>query len=130
MKNERKYNKMNTKEKFIQMWVASVDIEADSGYNFMDLIDCSDHNEVLPKYIGAWANVIIQSPTINEALDLLEIGLNEKNFRIKFIDKIENLYSLIEENNINVDMIKEAEWLYSSKYSFVISDKLWPYVND
>ena len=121
---------MNTKEKFKQMWVASVDIEAVSGYNFMDLIDCSDHHEVLPKYIGAWANVIIQSATINEALDLLEIGLNEKNFRIKFIDKIENMYSLIEENDINVDMIKEAEWLYSSKYSFVISDKLWPYVND
>ena len=120
-----------TKIEFKQIWVASVDIEADSGYDFMNLIDCSDfNNEVLPKYIGAWANVIIQSPTINEALDLLEIGLNEKNFRIKFIDKIENLYSLIEENNINVDMIKEAEWLYSSKYSFVISDKLWPYVND
>ena len=89
-----------TKIEFKQIWVASVDIEADSGYDFMNLIDCSDHHEVLPKYIGAWANVIIQSPTINEALDLLEIGLNEKNFRIKFIDKIENLYSLIEENNI------------------------------
>ena len=121
---------MNTKGKFIQMWVASVDIEADSGYNFMDLIDCSDHNEVLPKYIGAWANVIIQSATINEALDLLEIGLNEKNFRIKFIDKIENMYSLIEDDDVNEDIIKEAEWLYSSKYCFVISDRLWPYVND
>ena len=112
------------------MWVASVDIEADSGYNFMDLIDCSVHNEVLPKYIGAWANVIIQSATINEALDLLEIGLNEKNFRIKFIDKIENMYSLIEDDDVNEDIIKEAEWLYSSKYCFVISDRLWPYVND
>ena len=112
------------------MWVASVDIKADSGYNFMDLIDCSDHNEVLPKYIGAWANVIIQSATINEALDLLEIGLNEKNFRIKFIDKIENMYSLIEDDDVNEDIIKEAEWLYSSKYCFVISDRLWPYVND
>lgn len=121
---------MKTKKKFKQIWVATVDIEAISGYDFMDLIDFSEHNEVLPRYIGAWANVIIQSASIKEALNLLEIGMNEKNFRIKFIDKIENMYSLIEENDINVDMIKEAEWLYSSHYSFMISDKLWPYVND
>ena len=68
-----------TKIEFKQIWVASVDIEADSGYDFMNLIDCSDfNNEALPNYIGAWANVIIQSATINEALSLLEIGLKEK----------------------------------------------------
>ena len=121
---------MKTENKFKQIWVASVDIESVAGYDFMELIDCSDHDEVLPKYIGAWANVIIQSATINEALNLLEIGLKEKNFRIKFIDKIENLYSLIEDNDINEDIIKEAEWLYSSQFKFMISDKLWPYVND
>ena len=120
-----------TKIEFKQIWVASVDIEADSGYDFMNLIDCSDfNNEALPNYIGAWANVIIQSATINEALSLLEIGLKEKNLKIKFIDKIENTYSLIEDNDVNVDIIKEAEWLYSSQYRFMISDKLWPYVND
>ena len=121
---------MRTENKYKQIWVASVDIEAVPGYDFMELIDYSDHNEVLPKYIGAWANVIIQSATINEALILLERGLNEKSFNIKFIDKIENLYSLIEDNDINEEIIKEAEWLYSSQYRFMISDKLWPYVND
>lgn len=69
----------------------------------------------------------MQSETINEALILLEMGLSEKNFIVKFIDKIENLYSLVEDNDVNIDIIKEAEWLYSSKYRFMISDKLWPY---
>lgn len=118
---------MRTKKIFKQLWVASVDIEAMPNYDFMELIDRSDCNEALPKYIGAWANVIIQAPTIKEALFLIEIGLNEKNFKIRFIDKIENLYSLVEDNEINIDMIKEAEWLYKSQYSFMISDKLWPY---
>ena len=89
---------MRTKKIFKQLWVASVDIEAMPNYDFMELIDRSDCNEALPKYIGAWANVIIQAPTIKEALFLIEIGLNE-----------------------------EAEWLYKSQYSFMISDKLWPY---
>ena len=40
------------------------------------------------------------------------------------------MYSLVEDDDINIDMIKEAEWLLSSQYSFMISDKLWPYVND
>ena len=97
---------MRTKKIFKQLWVASVDIEAMPNYDFI---------------------VIIQAPTIKEALFLIEIGLNEKNFKIRFIDKIENLYSLVEDNEINIDMIKEAEWLYKSQYSFMISDKLWPY---
>ena len=121
---------MKSKQKYKQIWIVSVDIEAISGYDFMELIDRSDCNEALPKYIGAWANVIIKSATINEALNLLEIGLKEKNFKIRFIDKIENMYSLVEDDDINIDMIKEAEWLLSSQYCFMISDKLWPYVND
>jgi hypothetical protein len=120
---------MKTKKIFKQLWVASVDIEAMPNYDFMELIDRSDCNEALPKYIGAWANVIIQAPTIKEALSLIEIGLNEKKFKIRFIDKIESLYSLVEDDEINIDMIKEAEWLYKSQYSFMISDKLWPYVD-
>jgi len=72
----------------------------------------------------------LQSETIKEALNLIEQGLSEKNFIVKFIDKIENLYFLVEDNDVNVDIIKEAEWLYSSKFRFMISDKLWPYLND
>ena len=56
---------MKSKQKYKQIWIVSVDIEAVSGYDFMELIDCSDCNEALPKYIGAWANVIIKSATIN-----------------------------------------------------------------
>ena len=110
---------MKTKKIFKQLWVASVDIEAMPNYDFMELIDRSDCK----------ANVIIQAPTIKEALSLIEIGLNEKKFKIRFIDKIESLYSLVEDDEINIDMIKEAEWLYKSQYSFMISDKLWPYVD-
>ena len=94
---------MRTKKKFKKLWIASVDIEAAPGYEFNDLIDCSECNETLPAYNGAWANVILQS---------------------------ENLYFLVEDNDVNVDIIKEAEWLYSSKFRFMISDKLWPYLND
>ena len=99
---------MKTKKIFKQLWVASVDIEAMPNYDFMELIDRSD---------------------CKEALSLIEIGLNEKKFKIRFIDKIESLYSLVEDDEINIDMIKEAEWLYKSQYSFMISDKLWPYVD-
>lgn len=121
---------MKTKKKFKKLWIASVDIEAAPGYEFNDLIDCSECNETLPAYNGAWANVILQSETIKEALNLIEQGLSEKNFIVKFIDKIENLYFLVEDNDVNVEIIKEAEWLYSSKFRFMISDKLWPYLND
>lgn len=103
---------MKTKKKFKQLWIVSVAVEAFPGYEFNDLIDCSDCNETLPVYIGAWANVIIQSLTIHEGLSILECGLKEKKLKVKFIDKIENMYSLIENNELNVDVIKEAEWLY------------------
>lgn len=118
---------MKVKKKYKQLWIASVDIEAAPEYEFNDLVDCSECDNTLPAYTGAWANIILQSETINEALILLEMGLSEKNFIVKFIDKIENLYSLVEDNDVNIDIIKEAEWLYSSKYRFMISDKLWPY---
>ena len=129
-RSTKRNKKMRTKKKFKKLWIASVDIEAAPGYEFNDLIDCSECNETLPAYNGAWANVILQSETIKEALNLIEQGLSEKNFIVKFIDKIENLYFLVEDNDVNVDIIKEAEWLYSSKFRFMISDKLWPYLNN
>ena len=67
---------MRTKKKFKKLWIASVDIEAAPGYEFNDLIDCSECNETLPSYNGAWANVILQSETIKEALNLIEQGLS------------------------------------------------------
>lgn len=120
---------MRAKTKYKQLWIASVDIEASPGYKFNDLVDCSELMTPLPSYDGAWANVILHAETINEAINLVEKGLSEKNFSIKFIDKIENLYSLVEDENINIDLVREAEWLYSSKYSFMISDQLWPYLD-
>jgi len=102
-----------TKELFKELWIVSVDIEAMPGFEFNELIDSNDCNAPLPKYIGAWANVIIQSENINEVINILEIGLKEKNFSIKFVDKVENMYSLVENNEVNVDTIEEAKWLYS-----------------
>lgn len=120
---------MTTKTKYKELWIASVDIVASPGYKFNDLVDCSECNDTLPSYDGAWANIILHAKTINEAINLIEKGLSEKNFSIKFIDKIENLHSLVEDENVNIDLVREAEWLYSSKYCFMISDKLWPYLD-
>lgn len=120
---------MKAKTKYKQLWIASVDIVASPGYKFNDLVDCSECNDTLPSYDGAWSNIILHAKTINEAINLIEKGLSEKNFSIKFIDKIENLHSLVEDENVNIDLVREAEWLYSSKYCFMISDKLWPYLD-
>ena len=107
---------MKNKEIFKQLWIASVDIEPAFGYDFLELIDLKEDKEVSPKYIGAWVNIIIQAVNINNTLMLLEMGLSEKKFEIKFVDKIENMYSLVENNELNVDIIKKAEWLYHSQY--------------
>ena len=116
--------------KYDTLWLAFVNIEAMDGYDFNDLIDTSDCNDVVPQYIGAWANILIKANTINEAIDIIPLGLKEKGFKILFIESVGNLQPMVEHKEINDDEIAEADWLLSSNYKFKIMDSIYPYITD
>ncbi|MNV08019.1 hypothetical protein D3C71_984740 [compost metagenome] len=59
--------------------------------------------------------------------DIIEKGLNEKGMTVLFIDKIENMESLIKAEQVVKQVIGEPDWLLNSNYIFMISDKLFPY---
>lgn len=116
------------KQKYLNTWLIFVNIKPQVGEQLMNLVDIEEliltTNET---YIGAWANVIIKANTINAALEILPLGLNELKFEIEFIDKIENIFSLIENNELKDEVRMEADWLLNSDFVFKISDKIFPY---
>lgn len=112
-------------EQYSKLWLVLVNIKAKEGFAFEDLIDFEDKPK--EKYLGAWANILVEAETINEALDITPRGLDEQNFQVEFISKIENLESLVEHQEISEDVIEEADWLLQSNFVFKISDKLFPY---
>ena len=107
------------------VWIIFVQIEPEENYSFEELVESDEADE--EKYIGAWANVLVKADTINEALDIIPQGLKEKNFEVVFIDKIENVESLVEYEEIDLKVLTEIDWLLSTRYVFMISDKLFPY---
>jgi hypothetical protein len=107
------------------VWLAFVQIEAQENYSFMDLIDSEDENT--SKYIGAWANVLVRAKDIYNAIKIISQGLEEKMFKVVFIDKIENVASLIEYKELDHQVVQEVDWLLSTDHVFMISDKLFPY---
>lgn len=107
------------------IWLSFVHIKAKDGSNFNDLIDLED--SASPRYIGAWGNILVKSDSITESISIIEQGLAELGFQLEFIDKIENFMSLIEANEVNINVIKEANWLLRSNFVFKISDRLFPY---
>ena len=115
-------------KKYKNYWLTFVEIRAKEGFKFVDLIDFEDSTKE-DIYIGAWANVLIKAENVNEALKIVPMGLDELNFEIVFIDKIENIGSLIEYNEITDKVRAEVEWLAESGFVFKISDKLFPYGN-
>lgn len=116
--------------RYNNLWHAFVNIGAMEGYDFNDLIDMSDCEETTDKYIGAWANLLIKAHTINEAIDIIPLGLKEKNFKVLFIESVCNLQSMVEHEEIDEDEIAEADWLQSSDYKFKIVNRIYPYVTD
>ncbi|RZK25640.1 MAG: hypothetical protein EOO43_04985 [Flavobacterium sp.] len=108
---------------YLRIWLVFVEINAHEGFDFNDLIEGSSPGRI---YIGAWANILVKSETITEAIELLEGGLRELNFKIIFIDKIENFNSLVEYDEVDKEVITEADWLIKSTYKFKISDKIFP----
>ncbi len=115
------------KDSFQNVWLIFVRIKAKSGFNFNELIDIEKENKDVI-FQGAWANLLVKSNTINEALKLVPLGLNELNFEVDFIDKIENVASLIENKELNKIVLKEASWLIKSEFVFKISGDLFPHV--
>ena len=117
---------MATKRKYDNTWLVFVNIRAKANFNFVDLIDVGKKNLDV-KYSGAWANIIVKSCIINEAIEIIHQGLNELNFEVVFIDKIENMASLIEYDEVNKKLKSEVNWLIKSNFVFKISDRLFPY---
>lgn len=113
-------------KKYSNFWLAFVNLKAKDGLVFTDLIDFDGLPDNI-NYKGAWANIIVKSESINEALDIVHLGLEELNFEVIFIDKIENIDSLIEYKEITDDVKNEVDWLSESEFVFKISDKLFPY---
>ena len=118
--------KMYTKYK--NTWLSFVNIVAETD-KINDLIDL-EGEEDNSNYSGAWANIIVKAETIKEAIDIIPLGLGELDFNVEFIDKIENIASLVEYDEISEDVIKEVDWLLSTNYVFKISDKIFPYESD
>ena len=113
-------------KKYLKVWIAFVDIVAEEGYNFPDLID--SEGEPKEEYIGAWTYIAVKANDIYEALDIIPRGLQELHFKINFIDNVKNVHVLIESKEISDSDKDEIDWLLKSKYIFKILDKLWPYV--
>lgn len=107
-------------------WLVFVDIKAKEGFEFVNLID-SENSGKNDNFKGAWSNIIVKSKNIKDALDIVHLGLDELNFEVVFADKIENIGSLIEYNEINDNVRVEVDWLAESEFVFKISEKLFPY---
>jgi hypothetical protein len=112
-------------DEYAGLWLMFVNIIPKSGYSFNDLID--QENNSIETFNGAWANIIIKAPTIHEALEIAPRGLQELNFEIAFIDKIENFMSLVENKELKKEVVKEGTWLLNSDFVFKISDRIFPY---
>ena len=88
------------KEGLHRLWLVFVNIKPIKPHKFIDLIEIEDDNN-MPEFIGAWANIIIKADDIQEVIQILPAGLLEKNCEVVFVDKIENMNSLLEHENVN-----------------------------
>lgn len=105
------------------IWLCSVQIVPAKGYKFNELVelDAEEH------YDGAWANVLVKSDDLHEVLDIIAQGLKQMNFVPVFIDKIENVQTLLEEDALGHKHGEDADYLLDSDNTFIISDELFPY---
>lgn len=110
------------------VWLAFVNITAKQNHKFNELIDLEDSSRDV-SFDGAWANILVKEPDIKKAIDIIHQGLDELYFKVIFIEKIENVSSLIEYDEISDDVLSEVNWLYDSDFVFKISDRLFPYEN-
>ena len=119
MKNNSYYKKM---------WVAFVDIVAEEGYKFDDLIDNEGRTD-LPERYGAVAYIVVKSEDIKSAIEIVHKGLSEKYFKISNFFRIDNLATLVEKATARKIDIKTARRLEKSEYVFEISGRIWTYTS-
>ena len=109
------------------MWIAFVQFEAEPGKRFNALIDVEEQGAV-PTYLGAWANVLVESSALKEAVDLIEAGLKELRFKLVLIQKIEHTALLVEKQELKSSVVTEMAYMCQHGYKFMISDRMFPYV--
>lgn len=107
--------------KYKNIWITFVEIKAEKGFDFIDLIAC-EQSQKYAKYKGAFANIIVKSSSFFEAVDILPKGLKEKHFRLISVESFDNAKSLIEEGAISKKLITEIDWLLESTFVFKICD--------
>ena len=114
-------------KKYLKVWIAFVNINAEEGYSFLDLVD--SEGEPNENIIGAVAYIALIAPDIYGALDILHRGLHELHFRVETIFEIRNVYHLCECGELSENEEVEVDSLLKTKYVFKIIDRLWPYRN-
>ena len=108
------------------MWIAFVQFKAAPGEQFNALIDVAEQ-DAAPTYLGAWANVLVESSALKEAVDLIEAGLKELRFQLVRIQKIEHAALLVEEQELKSGVVAEMAYMRQHGYKFMISDRMFPY---
>ena len=119
---------MISDKKYQNLWLAFVQIAAIDGYNFLDLVDFEE--KPAENLSGGFVWILVKAKTINETLDIIPRGLEEKHFKVVFVDQICYLQSMIEDNSINQEIIEEADWIIHTQYVFKICNGIWTYSND
>lgn len=119
--------KQNKQEDYSQVWMVFVNMEAMEGYDFMALLDFEELDPSEPQYQSAWANILIRANNVYEALEVLEGGLKKLCMRPAFIESIQNLAPMIENNEVDDEVIAQLDELLASPDVFRISDQLFPY---
>src|SRR5690625_7130907 len=107
-------------KKFCNFLLEFVNLKAKDEYVFSDLINFDGTPDNID-YNGAWANIIVKTDNIKDALEIIPLGLEELDFEVVFIDKIENIGSLMEYKEVTDDVRAEVDWL--SKSEFVLDRK-------
>lgn len=112
-------------KKYLKVWIAFVNVTAEEGYDFSDLVD--SESESKDKIIGAVAYMALIALDIYDALDILHRGLHELHFKVETVYEIRNAHHLCECDELSDNEKIEIDWLLKSKYVFKIIDKLWSY---
>ena len=107
-------------------WIAFVQFEAAPGERFNALIDVAEPNAA-PAYVGAWANVLVASYALKEAVDLIEAGLQELRFTLVRIQRIEHTALLVEKQELKRSVVAEMAYMRQHGHKFMISDRMFPY---
>ena len=109
-----------------RLWTALVEIIPAGDDNLEDLIDLegiNDENE----YLGAWANVMVESDDILTAHNIILQGLAEKRFKVIDFEYLDDYSHYKDVYETGVEFDEAEELLRNSSYRFCIIGKLFPF---